>query len=196
MFIMIRPATESDIAAMLEIYGGYVLHSTATFEYTVPTLSEFTDRFREITARFPWLCCEENGEILGYAYASAPFTRAAYAWCCEPSIYLKPERKRQGIGRRLYEALEALLKCQGFQVSYALITEENRGSIRFHEAMGYRTVACLNDCGFKFDRWLGLCWMEKRLISVHIPDAAPIAWEEFRQNPQKIPDILDKMSIP
>ncbi len=193
---MIRPATERDVAAMLEVYGGYIRNSTATFEYTVPALPEFTARFREITERFPWLCCEEDGEILGYAYASAPFTRAAYAWCCEPSIYLKPERKRQGIGKRLYEALEALLKGQGFQVSYALITEENRDSIRFHEALGYRTVAFLNNSGFKFGRWLGVCGMEKRLAPVHIPDAAPIVWEEFRQNPQKISDILDKMSIP
>ncbi len=193
---MIRLATERDVAAMLEIYGGYIKTSTATFEYTVPTLPEFTGRFREITERFPWLCWEEDGVILGYAYASAPFTRAAYAWCCEPSIYLKPERKGQGIGRRLYEALEALLKQQGFQVSYALITEENRGSVHFHEAMGYRTVACLNDCGFKFGRWLGLCWMEKRLTTVHIPDAAPVNWAKFSQDSQKISDILDKMSIP
>lgn len=193
---MIRPAGEGDIEAMLRIYGRYVRSSTATFEYDVPSLPEFSARFRQITRRFPWLVCEQAGEILGYAYASAPFTRAAYAWCCEPSIYLDPQKRGQGIGRALYEKLEALLVCQGFQVSYALVTAENRESILFHEALGYRTVACLEDCGFKFGRWLGLCWLEKRLSPVHIPDAGPVPWEEFKQNSQKISFILDNLSIP
>lgn len=193
---MIRPATEADAAAMLDIYGGYVLGSTATFEYTVPTLGEFTRRVRDTTRVYPWLVYEQAGGILGYAYASAPFPRAACAWCCEPSIYLDPHVKHQGIGRALYEALEALLASQGFQVSYALVTEENRESILFHEALGYRSAAYLDGCGFKFGRWLGLCWLEKRLCPVHIPDAAPIPWAEFRQNTQKISDILDKLSLP
>ena len=77
---MLRIATPADIPAILEIYGPYVLSSTATFEYTVPTLEEFTSRFDTITAQYPWLVWEEAGKILGYAYASAPYTRAAYAW--------------------------------------------------------------------------------------------------------------------
>ena len=69
---MIRIATEADIPAILEIYGPYILTSTASFEYTVPTEAEFLQRFRTITAQFPWLVWEEDAQILGYAYGSPP----------------------------------------------------------------------------------------------------------------------------
>ena len=88
---MIRIATEQDIPAILEIYGPYVQNTAISFEYTVPTLQEFTMRFRAITAQFPWLVWDENGKILGYAYGSAPFERVAYQWCAEDSLYLLPE---------------------------------------------------------------------------------------------------------
>ncbi len=192
---MIRIATEADVPAILSIYAPYILSTTVTFEYDVPTKEEFLARFRSITARFPWLVWEEDGRILGYAYASAPFQRAAYAWCAEPSVYLRPESRGKGIGKRLYAALEALLRQQGFQVLLALITEENSASVRFHQRCGYTLRAVLPDCGLKFGRWLGVTWMEKRLISVEIPSNFPVAWQTFRQDAQRISDILDNLSL-
>ena len=46
---MLRIAEESDIPAILDIYGPYILTSTATFEYTVPSREEFQARFCGIT---------------------------------------------------------------------------------------------------------------------------------------------------
>ena len=126
---MIEFAREEDLPEILAVYAPYVLGSTATFEYVPPSLPEFTERFRDITAQFPWLVFREEGRILGYAYASHPYTRPAYAWCAEPSVYLVPEARGRGIGRALYAALEALLLAQGYQVLYALITEENTASL-------------------------------------------------------------------
>lgn len=83
---MLRIAAEADVSAMLAIYRPYVLTSTATFEYDPPGEEEFLRRYHDITAQFPWLLWEEDGQILGYAYASLPFSRAAYAWCAEPTI--------------------------------------------------------------------------------------------------------------
>ena len=113
---MLRIATESDLAEILAIYAPYVTHSTATFEYDVPTEEDFLQRFRTITAQFPWLVWEEEGKIQGYAYASPPYSRAAYAWCAEPSVYLRQEATGRGIGKKLYAALEAILLLQGYQV--------------------------------------------------------------------------------
>ena len=73
---MIRIALESDISAMLAIYAPYVENTTVSFEYEVPTEAAFLQRFRDITAQFPWLVWEEDGRILGYAYAAKPFERA------------------------------------------------------------------------------------------------------------------------
>ena len=192
---MLRIATPADIPAMLEIYGPYVLSSTATFEYTVPTLEEFTSRFESVTAQYPWLVWEEAGKILGYAYASAPYTRAAYAWCAEPSIYLCPEAKGRGIGTKLYAVLENILLRQGYQVLYALITSENAESIAFHQKNGYKIQGDFPDCGFKFGRWLGLVWMEKRLKIVQTPSAFPTPSSAIVQDAETFSNILDSLSL-
>ena len=73
---MIRFALESDVPAMLAIYAPYVQHTTVSFEYEVPSPEEFIRRFRSITEQFPWLVWEEDGQVLGYAYAAKPFERA------------------------------------------------------------------------------------------------------------------------
>ena len=192
---MIRAAEKADVPAMLAIYAPYVLETTVTFEYAVPTLLEFEDRFSAVTEKLPWLVWEEKGAVLGYAYASLPFPRAAYAWCAEPSIYLRQDARGRGIGKRLYAALEALLSQMGYQVSFAIITGENRTSLAFHRALGYEKCAEMVKCGLKFGRWLDVDWLEKRLDSVEIPRNPPIAWRDFRKDAQRIENILGKMSL-
>ena len=193
---MIRPATESDVPEILSIYAPYVENTTVSFEYDVPCQKTFLQRFSDITAQFPWLVWEEDGRILGYAYASPPYSRAAYAWCAEPSIYLRPEAKGRGIGSMLYTVLESILDRQGYQVLYALITAENAESIGFHKKMGYKLQADFPDCGFKFGRWLGLVWMEKRLKIVHSPSAFPSDWQFVVQDVESFRHILDSLSLP
>ena len=192
---MIRIATEADVPAILEIYTPYITDTTITFEYDVPTQEEFMARFRRITEDFPWLVWVEEGALLGYAYACRPFERAAYAWCAEPSIYLKPEARGKGIGRKLYLALESLLKLQGYQVLLALITGENTASLHFHEKLGYSVVGEIKDCGWKFGRWLNVFWLEKRLGVVHNPLDFPTEWSAIGQGDQNICDILYNLSL-
>ena len=171
---MIRLATEADIPAVLDIYSPYVLRTAISFEYSVPTLEEFTERFRQITAQFPWLVWEEDGTVLGYAYGSLPFSRAAYRWVASVSIYLAPSAHRRGVGTKLYAALEAILAEQGYRKTYAIITSDNPGSILFHGRCGYRKVADFSDCGIKFQKLYSVIWMEKVLNSEGIPNNFPI----------------------
>lgn len=192
---MIRPATERDIPAILAIYGPYVEHTTVSFEYDVPCLKSFTQRFFTYTAQFPWLVWEEKGEVLGYAYGSAPFERAASRWCAEVSVYVKPEAKGRGIGRKLYTVLEAILAKQGYQVIYALICDENEASLEFHRKMGYREVGRFSNCGFKLGRWVGLIWMEKRTKAVEIPRAFPVPWLSIVQDAERFTYFLDSLSL-
>ena len=188
----IRMATEQDLPQILAIYAPYVQNTTISFEYTVPTLEEFTLRFRAITSQFPWLVWEEKGRILGYAYGSLPFERAAYQWCSEASIYLHPSAHRQGIGKSLYETLENFLALQGYRKVYALVTSQNENSLRFHEAVGYRFVAHFPECGYKFGQWLGVTWLEKPLISVESAKEIPPAIRSARELYTKFSEILDK----
>lgn len=191
----IRCAQKEDIPQILEIYGPYVTGTTATFEYLVPTEAEFIRRFESITAQFPFLVWEEEGSILGYAYASAPFSRAAYAWCAEPSIYLAPQIQGKGIGKKLYAALERILQLQGYRVCYALITTENTRSLAFHEHMGYRVLAAFDRCGVKFGRWLGVTWMEKRFDAVDIPSNTPVPAEVIVKNNRNLRHILEDLPL-
>jgi len=192
---MIRPANEQDVPEILSIYAPYVESSTATFEYDVPCRREFMQRFLDITAQYPWLVWEEDGQILGYAYASAPYTRAAFSWCAEPSIYLRPEARGKGIGKKLYGMLEEILNQQGYQVLYALITSENTESIEFHRKMGYEIKVVFPNCGYKFNRWLGLIWMEKRIKVAHSPNGFPRPWKEIVQDVKRFSNILDNLSL-
>jgi len=181
----IRTATAQDIPAILAIYGPYVEETAISFEYEVPAESVFLERFRRITRQFPWLVWEEKGRILGYAYADKPFERAAYQWCAEPSVYLAPEARRRGIGKALYNALEAALAAQGYYVLYAIITSDNKDSLAFHEAVGYRHLADFPACGFKHQKWHGITWMEKRLREPEGPDGKPVRFSEIAKSYQK-----------
>lgn len=178
----VRPATVDDLSQLLEIYAPYVRETNYTFEYDVPDPESWRRRFCDITAQFPYLVWEEDGEILGYAHGSAPFSFAAYRWCAESSIYLRPKAQRRGIGSALYAALEGCLAAQGYRVIYALVTSSNIGSMEFHRRLGYKAVAELPDCGFKQGVWESVTWLEKRLCSPEKPEKAPTAFSTMVKN--------------
>ena len=108
--ILLRTARPSDAARLVEIYAPYVTDTAITFEYEVPSVEEFRSRIEKTLERYPYIVAEQNGRIMGYAYASAFARRAAYNWSVELSIYLDMEIRRQGIGGRLYQAMEEILK--------------------------------------------------------------------------------------
>lgn len=192
---MIRFATADDVNQMLSIYAPYVETTTYTFEYTVPSQEAFLNRFTNYTQQLPWLVWEEDGTVLGYAYGSLPFERAAYAWCAEVSVYLAPRAHGRGIGKKLYAALEEIMWRQGYRTIYALITSENTGSLAFHEKVGYRFRAEFPKCGLKFGRWLGVIWMEKQSNLVEIPSGSPVPWRSVVKNDEELADILAVLSL-
>ena len=166
----IRSATPADAAALLKIYAPYVRDTAVTFEYEVPGEEEFARRIRATAAQYPYLVLEEEEEILGYAYAGAFKTRAAYDWAAETTIYLRMDAREKGYGRMLYTALEDALRERGILNAYACIAstdvEDERltnASRRFHERMGYRLCGTFHQCGYKFGRWYDMIWMEKML---------------------------------
>jgi phosphinothricin acetyltransferase len=182
----IRLACVQDVPRILEIYAPYVENTAISFEYEVPSLEAFTQRFLGITEQFPWLVWEEDGVVLGYAYGSLPFARTAYQWSAGASIYLCPQAQGRGVGRKLYAALEVLLQKQGYKKVYAVITTANAASVAFHQAVGYRHGATMPDCGYKFGKWYGTIWMEKELNSWETPPRAPISIRQLlAENPKE-----------
>ena len=191
----IRFATKEDIFHILEIYRPYVESTTVSFEYTCPTMKEFTERFTKYTKQFPWLVWEEEGEILGYAYACAPFTRMAYSWVAEASVYLHPKAHRKGIGTALYKALEAILTKQGYLTLYTLVTSENAVSLAFHQALGYKIRADFPRQGFKMGKALGVIWLEKNLDFVDYPQEMPISVDALVKTDRNFLHNLDRFAL-
>ena len=164
----IRVAIEADAEEILAIYAKYIEQTAITFEYVVPSIEEFRGRIRHTLERFPYLIAEKDGKIAGYAYVSPFKERAAYDWSVETSIYVDMEQKRGGIGRRLYEELENILKQQGILnvnacIAYPQVKDEylTKDSVLFHEKLGYTMVGTFHQCGYKFHRWYDMVWMEK-----------------------------------
>jgi phosphinothricin acetyltransferase len=174
--INIRIAAVEDAGELLAIYAPYVRNTAISFEWEVPSIDEFAERVRSVEEKYPYLVAEAEGKILGYAYVSPFKKRPAYSWAVETSIYIKSDKKRLGIGRRLYETLEKYLQAQGVLNLYACIafTEKEdehltNDSVRFHEKMGYQPVGRCNKCGYKFGRWYDVVYMEKQ-IGEHVED--------------------------
>lgn len=167
----IRIATVNDAKALLDIYKYYVENTAITFEIEDPTIEEFQNRIITTLEKYPYIIYEENGEILGYAYASAFHERAAYRFSAETSIYVKHDMLKSGIGKKLYLALEDIVKKQNITNLYACIAYPYEkkdpyvtdNSESYHAHMGYRLVGEFKQCSYKFGRWYDMVFMEKIL---------------------------------
>ena len=176
----LRPATSADAPALTAIYDYYVQNTAVSFEYETPSVAEFSARLEQVRAhQLPYLVAENQGQLLGYAYACPFSERKAYLPSVELTIYLAPQHKRQGLGRALYQALEQELKAQGYENLYASDKQEHAfiswDSVRFHHHLGFRLVGVFSQCGFKFGRYFDMVFMEK-LIGAH--DATPSCYQE------------------
>jgi L-amino acid N-acyltransferase YncA len=161
----IRPSLDSDLPAITRLYGHHVLHGTGTFETTPPTEPDMATRRADVLSKgLPWLVIEDGGQVLGFAYANWFKPRPAYRFSCEDSIYMAPEAGGKGLGRALLAELMACLERAGVRKVMAVIGDSaNAGSIGIHKALGFEPAGVINDCGWKFDRWLDIVLMQKTL---------------------------------
>lgn len=161
--ITLRKASPEDGQCLAAIYRYYVENTSVTFEYVAPSGDEFAERIASKTKKYPFIVAVENGEIIGYAYASEYRERAAYSWDVELSVYVSHTRTGGGIGRMLYSALEEILKLQNIVNLYACITYPNPHSISMHERLGFCEAGRLHQAGFKLGEWHDVLWMEKHI---------------------------------
>ncbi|OYX29414.1 MAG: GNAT family N-acetyltransferase [Caulobacterales bacterium 32-69-10] len=162
----VRPATVADAAGVSAVYAHHVLHGFGTFEEAPPTAEDIVERMGAVEARsLPWRVAENtDGRILGYAYAGAFRTRAAYRYTAETSVYVADGLQGQGIGRALLASVIEACEAAGVRQLLAVIGgSENAGSIALHAAFGFEPVGTLRNVGFKAGRWVDVVMMQKGL---------------------------------
>lgn len=159
--LRIRPAGAADIAAIQAIYAHHVLTGLASFEEVPPDAAEMARRHEKIIGRgLPYLVAEDDGGVLGYAYA-APFRdRPAYRYALEDSVYVAPGAVGRGVGAALMA--ELIVRCEAlrYRLMVAVIGDSaNAASIGLHRKMGFAPAGGLASVGFKFGRWVDSVYM-------------------------------------
>ena len=153
------------MAALTGIYAWHVQHGTGTFELDAPSAQQMAERHRQAQDQgWPWLVAERAGQVVGYACAQTFRPRAAFRHCVEDSVYLAPDCQRLGMGRLLLAELIAQCEARGATQMVAVIGDAaNEGSIGLHRALGFEPGGVLTAVGWKFERWLDVVLMQRRL---------------------------------
>ena len=184
----IRLATADDAKGILAIYGPYIENTSLTFETEVPSTEEFAGRITNYLKNWPWLVCEKDGLITGYAYASRYRERTAYQWSVECSVYIHDDFQRAGIARALYTSLFEILKIQGYRNVYAVINLPNEKSVIFHESCGFRYFATFEQVCYKLGKWKNVGWWRLIINAFGDEPATPVHFSAL--NKEILPTIF------
>lgn len=180
----IRLASTADAGAIAAIYAPYCDSTVISFEETAPTADEMARRIASIGATRPWIVLEDEGAIVGYAYASAHHERAAYRWSVSTAIYIRRDRHRRGAGRALYTTLFALLRALGYCQATAGITLPNPASVGLHTAFGFAAVGVYRQIGYKMGEWHDVGWYQAEIQPGGVAPTEPRSVRELLNAPE------------
>jgi phosphinothricin acetyltransferase len=176
----IRTTTGADGRGLAGIYAPAVEDTPASFETEPPGAEEMARRVRETTAGLPWLVCEREGGVVGYACASPHGDRPASRWSVDVSVYVDEGWRRRGVARGLYEALFGVLRLQGLYNAYAVIALPNGTNVRLHPAFGFERVGLYERVGYKDGEWRDVGHWGLSLQEPEDPPSPTVPFEELR----------------
>ena len=171
---MIRLLIDNDVRQVYDIYMPYIENTVITFEKEKPSFEAFYQRVLNIKKNYPYLVYEEDGKILGYAYASRFRDRKAFDNTCELSIYLIDKAKGKGIGKKLLSKMLEYLRLQNINSVVSCITVPNLASNHLHESMGFTLCGYFHNSGIKFDKLLDVKFYEL-ILSNEVKEFIPFS---------------------
>lgn len=180
----IRLAHAGDAEALAEIYAPFVTARATSFEEAAPSGADMRARVFETLTRMPFLVCDRDGSVLGYAYGSRHRDRASYRFSVDVGVYVHESAHRRGIGRALYTSLLGMLAWQGYCAAHAGITLPNAASVGLHEAFDFRVVGVYPKVGFKLGAWHDVGWYQRELRDRTVPPGEPRSMADLLQNPE------------
>ncbi|MDR3053450.1 MAG: GNAT family N-acetyltransferase [Coriobacteriales bacterium] len=182
--VSLRLAQLDDAQAIIDIYKPYVIDTAITFTSKVPTVADVQKTMADIKKHYPYLVCEIDNQVVGFAYANKVRPQEAYRWNAELSIYINPAFHGRGIATALYTALFSILKVQGYCNLYAVITMPNDASVALHRHFGFNDLGIHGANGYKLGAWRDVLWMEYRIPGAIDPGAFgnPLPLDKVKQN--------------
>jgi len=165
--VFVRNSRDSDVPAMLAIYLHHIRRGVdpgVDGEFETPDAEDLKRRRKSMQRRkMPHIVAEENGVVVGYAYAVPFRKRPAYRFCVKHSIYVHNDHLHRGVGRQLMGALIDACAAAGFRQMIGYIDAANRASLGLHEAFGFRQVGYLPSVGYKFGHWTDTAMIQRSL---------------------------------
>lgn len=159
----LRLMEERDLESIYAIYVYYVQHSAAIFDIEPDSFDVFKKNMLQISKTYPFYVAIIGHELIGYGYVHAAFSKEAYKYCVEITIYFK-KGKHYGMPSKMLDALEIDCRKMGMRWMISCITDSNEASIAFHKKHGFRWYGALPSSGLKFDMWHGVVWLCKDLM--------------------------------
>lgn len=162
--IDIRDATAADLPGILAIYNEVVATSTAIYSSEPVTLANRLEWWRTRVAQdYPVLLAADASGVTGFASFGDFRAWPGYRFTVEHSVHVRANCRGQGVGTQLVQALLPRAAACNKHIMIAGVDAANSASIRFHERLGFTQVGHLREVGYKFDRWLDLVFLQRRL---------------------------------
>ncbi len=156
----IRPADESDAAAIASIYNHYVASSTATFDTVPKQVEDRVTWIRDHGEEYPVLVAESDGVVVGWGSLSRYAERPAWRGTVEVSVYIADTNRGAGVGPKLLTELIARGRELGYHALVSQVVSDNAPSIAMAVREGFEVVGIMREVGRKFDRWLDVTLLE------------------------------------
>lgn len=162
--VLVRDSLESDVAEIQAIYAHHVLHGTASFELTPPTLDDMRQRRADVVAKnLPYLVAEQNGQVVGYAYVTLYRPRPAYRFTVEDSVYVREGLAGQGIGSLLLSEIIKICTAKGYRQLMAVVGDASPPSVSLHQRHGFTLAGTFKSVGYKFGAWRDTAMLQRPL---------------------------------
>ena len=159
--MILRDADIADAAAIADVWNAEIRDGVSTFNSVEKTLADVEAMIAERPGAV--IVAYDGAEFLGFVTFAQFRGGIGYRFAAEHTVYLTPAARGKGAGRALMDVAEKAAKSLGFQVFVAGISGENTAGQAFHTALGFTEVGRMPDIAMKFERWMSLVLMQKRL---------------------------------
>ncbi|HEY3390644.1 MAG TPA: GNAT family N-acetyltransferase [Prolixibacteraceae bacterium] len=168
----ISPCTENQLPEILEILNEAILHSTALYDYKPRTMDNMkTWYMAKQHGNFPVIgLFDIDDTLLGFSSYGSFRNWPAYKYTVEHSIYIRSDRRGQGLGTILLKEIIKSAEEQDYHVLIGGIDASNNVSIQLHEKEGFIFCGTINHAGFKFGKWLNLSFYQLILKTPEYPE--------------------------